>query len=66
MMEVYRVGTDPEFDAVFNSALTGICANPAFFGPVYQGSPFAAVEFASSVVFAIWATPSDKEGGSDL
>jgi len=63
-MEVYRVGIDPELDAVFNAALTGICANPAFFGPIHQGSPVAAVEFASSVVFAIWtATPSDKEGG---
>jgi hypothetical protein len=40
------------YRAIFNAALTGICANPAFFGPIMQQSPFAAVEFANSVVLA--------------
>jgi hypothetical protein len=39
--EVYR--------DVFCAALTGICANPHFFGPIMQQSPEAAVEFANSV-----------------
>lgn len=40
------------YRAIFNAALTGICANPAFFGPLMQQSPDAAVEFASTVVLA--------------
>lgn len=40
------------YRAIFNAALTGICANPAFFGPMMQQSPDAAVEFASAVVLA--------------
>lgn len=35
---------------VFNAALSGICANPAFFGAQYQGSAAAAVEFALEVL----------------
>lgn len=41
---------DPQRDAIFCAAITGICANPAFFGPLFQQSPQAAVEFASAVV----------------
>jgi hypothetical protein len=37
--------------STFNAALTGICANPVFFGAGMQGSPMAAVEFASRVVW---------------
>lgn len=37
---------------VFCAALQGICANPAFFGPIFQQSPTAAVEFADAVVLA--------------
>lgn len=36
--------------STFNAALTGICANPAFFGPIMQQSPAAAVDFANEVV----------------
>lgn len=37
---------------IFNAALTGICANPNFFGPHMQQAPQAAVEFANEVVLA--------------
>ena len=37
---------------IFNAAVTGILANPAFFGPVFQGEPEAAVDFADLVVVA--------------
>lgn len=40
------------YRAIFNAALTGITANPMFFGPIMQGSPTAAVEFAEGVVMA--------------
>ena len=50
---IHRLGTDGELDAVFLAALTGVIANPGFFGAVMQGSPVAAVEFASEVVAAI-------------
>ena len=40
------------YRAIFNAALTGICANPAFFGAIYQGSPAGAVKFASDVLAA--------------
>lgn len=40
------------YRAIFNAALSGIVANPVFFGPIMQGSPAAAVEFADSVVLA--------------
>lgn len=37
------------YRAIFNAALTGICANPNFFGPIMQQNPQAAVEFANEV-----------------
>ncbi len=40
------------YRAIFSAALTGICANPQFFGPLFQQSPEAAVEFADAVVLA--------------
>ena len=40
------------YRAIFNSALTGICANPNFFGSTMQGDPEAAVHFAHEVVLA--------------
>ena len=54
----------------FNAALTGILANPAFFGPIYQGEPGAAVRFAEQVVSALIAQESRAAiqaatGGSD-
>lgn len=38
--------------AIFNAALSGICANPNFFGSTMQGSPEAAVHFANEVTLA--------------
>jgi len=38
--------------AIFRAALQGICANPEFFGAIYQGSPRAAVDFAKDIVRA--------------
>lgn len=35
-----------EYREIFCAALTGICANPAFFGPLFQQQPGAAVDFA--------------------
>jgi hypothetical protein len=35
---------------IFAAALSGISANPAFFGPLYQQSPRGAVEFAMECV----------------
>ncbi len=40
------------YRAIFNAALTGICANPHFFGPLMQHAPGAAVDFANEVVLA--------------
>lgn len=40
------------YRAIFNAAITGICANPIFFGADFQGRPEAAVAFASEVVLA--------------
>lgn len=37
---------------IFNAALAGICANPNFFGPLFQQSPQAAVNFAADVTIA--------------
>lgn len=37
---------------IFCAALSGITANPAFFGPIFQQSPEAAVEFANQCVIA--------------
>ncbi len=40
------------YRSIFNAALTGIVANPNFYGPIMQGDPAAAVEFADKVVLA--------------
>lgn len=48
----------PEDLRIFCAALTGICANPAFFGPIMQQEPRAAVGFAAAVVRV-------TQGGSD-
>lgn len=40
------------YRSIFNAALSGICANPTFFGPVMQGDPRAAVDFANEVTLA--------------
>lgn len=45
---------------VFNAALTGILANPAFFGALMQGEPEAAIELADRVVLAAISDP-DKD-----
>lgn len=51
---------NPSLRNIFCAALQGICANPAFFGGEYQGSPNAAIEFADRVVLA--AITPKKEG----
>lgn len=38
--------------AIFLAALTGITANPAFFGAIHQGEPRSAVKFAKDVLIA--------------
>lgn len=57
------------YRAIFNAALTGICANPNFFGHSFQGSPQAAVEFANEVTLAaIYGeayVPPHERGGPD-
>lgn len=40
------------YRAIFNAALSGICANPNFFGSIMQQQPEAAVDFANEVVLA--------------
>lgn len=47
---VHQMGRDAERDAVYLAALNGIIANPQFFGPLFQQSPQAAVDFAAKVV----------------
>ncbi len=42
--------SDPGRIAVFAAALSGICANPAFFGPLMQQSPTAALDFAEAAL----------------
>ena len=42
-------------DFIACAALTGICANPQFVGPLFQQSPEAAVDFAKQVVIAALA-----------
>lgn len=37
---------------IFCAAITGICANPNFFGPLFQQSPDAVIEFADQVVLS--------------
>lgn len=43
---------NPLLVSIFNAALTGLIANPNFFGPIHQQSPIAAVDFADQVVLA--------------
>lgn len=51
----------PACREIFCAALQGICANPSFFGALFQQSPQAAVEFADSVVIAaVYAEPKVK------
>lgn len=45
---------------MFCAALQGITANPAFFGPVFQQSPTAAIQFADEVVMAFIANPKGE------
>lgn len=57
---------DDGYRAIFNAALTGICANPNFFGPTMQQSPEAAVQFANEVTLAAiygekYVPPHDRE-----
>lgn len=55
------------YRAIFNAALTGICANPNFFGATMQGDPRAAVDFANEVTLvAIYGdqyVPPHSRGG---
>lgn len=55
------------YRAIFNAALTGICANPSFFGPILQGSPEAAVNFANEVTLVAiygdkYVPPHERDG----
>lgn len=52
------------YRAVFLAALTGITANPAFFGPIHQGEPASAVRFAKDVLAA--AIDATQSTGGDL
>lgn len=52
--QAHQLGHDLERDAVYLAALTGIIANPQFFGAIHQGSPTAAAEFASETVAAVF------------
>lgn len=55
---------DESSHRVFCAALSGICANPAFFGPIFQQSPQAAVDFAMKTVIAFQDSAiEDYEGG---
>ncbi|MGYP003406214017 len=47
--------------SIFLAALQGICANPNFFGPIFQQSPEAAVEFARACVRAAYNGDQDKQ-----
>lgn len=51
------------YRAIFLAAIQGICANPHFFGAIYQGSPSAAVAFAQEVVSE--AAALQLQGGSE-
>jgi hypothetical protein len=46
---------------VFTAALTGILANPNFFGSLFQQSPRAAVEFADQVVREAFYDPEPSK-----
>lgn len=49
-MAPHQIGHFASRDEVYLAAITGIIANPNFFGAIHQGSPSAAVAFASEVV----------------
>lgn len=49
---------DAGLHEIFCAAITGICANPSFFGPLFQQHPDAAVEFADQVVLSALYHPA--------
>lgn len=51
------------YRAIFLAALTGITANPAFFGAIHQGEPRSAVKFAKDVLIA--ALQAQQETSED-
>lgn len=63
-MTSHQMGHDYERDAVYLAALTGIIANPQFFGATFQGAPSEAAFFASSVVAEVFGdTKATGEAG---
>jgi len=60
-MTAHQMGHDPERDAVYLAALTGIIANPQFFGAVHQGQPWGAVEFASATVAEVFGDAPEAD-----
>jgi len=62
----HQMGHDHERDAVYLAALTGIIANPGFFGPIHQGSPAAAADFASEAVSRVFRDADAAPADSDL
>lgn len=42
---------------IFEAALSGFIANPDFHGPIHQGNPKAAVDFAIDVCVETWRAP---------
>ena len=42
-------------DYYAGQALAGICANPVFFGAVFQGNPVAAADFARAAADAMFS-----------
>ena len=62
----HQMGHDPERDAVYLAALTGIIANPQFFGAIHQGHPGAAVVFADSAVAEAFGDSPTDHAESDL
>lgn len=61
----FQPGIDPALDRIFCAAIAGFVSNKDFHGPTSQGSPRAAVEFASEVV-AIVTGEAIAEGRADL
>ncbi len=56
------IGVSSDANAsIFLAALQGICANPNFFGPIFQQSPNAAVEFAQACVRAAYGNNRDRQ-----
>lgn len=51
-------------DYFSGQALAGICANPNFFGSIFQQSPIAAADFARQVGYAMLSARSDQGGGN--